>query len=209
MTDDGEALRYLALNCTLKPSPEPSSTERLLGHVTGLLDAAGMYGETIRAADHHLAFGVTDDEGDGDQWPGILAKVQAADLFVLGTPIWLGHPASLTQVVLERLDAKISETDDRDQQVLVDKVAILAVVGNEDGAHHVGAEVFQGLNDIGFTLPAGAMTYWVGEAMGRTDLLELDQIPEPTASTGATMVANAVHLCRRLTGDGRYPAVGS
>lgn len=200
-------VRYLALNCTLKPSPADSSTDRLLAHATSGLERGGAVGETIRIVDHDVAFGVTDDEGDGDGWPAILQKVQDADILLLGTPIWLGHPASVAQVVMERLDAKISETDDRGQQVFVDKVGIVAVVGNEDGAHHVGAEAFQALSDIGFTIPAGGMTYWVGEAMGSTDLKDLDEIPESTATSSSTMVTNALHLARRLAGEGRYPSL--
>ncbi len=199
--------RYLALNCTLKPSPAESSTDRLLAHATAGLERGGAVGETIRIVDHDVAFGVTDDEGGGDGWPAILQKVQDADILLLGTPIWLGHPASVAQVVMERLDAKISETDDRGQQVFVDKVGIVAVVGNEDGAHHVGAEAFQALSDIGFTIPAGGMTYWVGEAMGSTDLKDLDEIPESTATSSSTMVTNALHLVRRLAGEGRYPSL--
>ena len=36
------------------------------------------------------------------------------------------------------------------------KVAIAAVVGNEDGAHHISGILFQALNDVGFTLAANA-----------------------------------------------------
>ncbi len=88
----------------------------------------------------------------------------------------------------------------------VDKVAMVAVVGNEDGAHHVGAELFQGLNDVGFTLAANAMTYWVGEAMQSTDYKDLDSAPEKTAQTTSTMVTNAVHLAERLAKE-RYPSL--
>jgi hypothetical protein len=31
---------------------------------------------------------------------------------VLSTPIWLGHPSSVAQRVLEQLDGELSETDD-------------------------------------------------------------------------------------------------
>jgi len=207
-TSSSRPLRYLALNCTLKPSGEASSTDVLLEDITRRLDAEGARGATRRAVDHHLAFGVSADEGDGDGWPELRAEVLAADLFVLGTPIWLGHPASVSQVVLERLDAFLGETDDRDQITTVDRVAMVAVVGNEDGAHHVGAELFQGLNDVGFALAPGAMTYWVGEAMGSTDLKDLDDMPASTSWTTATMVANAVHLARLLQRD-PFPALGS
>ena len=83
-------------------------------------------------------------------------QILDAELFVLATPIWMGHPSSNAQRVLERLDAFLGEKDDTDQFATVDRVALVAVVGNEDGAHHVGAELFQGLNDVGFTIPTGA-----------------------------------------------------
>jgi hypothetical protein len=108
--------------------------------------------------------------------------------------------------VLERLDAFLGETDDREQIAIVDKVAMVAVVGNEDGAHHVGAELFQGLNDVGFSSAAGAMTYWVGEAMHTVDYLDLDSTPVKTAQTTHTMVTNSVHLASALV-DRRYPTL--
>jgi len=202
-----DPLRYLALNCTLKKTPAESSTDVMLDLICELLEEHGAEGRRVRVVDHDVAFGVSSDEGDGDEWPVVLSALKDAHILVLGGPIWLGHPSSVTQMVLERLDAVLSDIDDRNQVGLVDRVAILGVVGNEDGAHHVGAEVFQGLNDVGYTLPPGAMTYWVGEAMQRTDFRDLQSMPEKTASTARTMVANAVHLARRLEGSGRYPTV--
>lgn len=195
---DDRTPRYLALNCTLKGEGQESSTQVLLDHVTGLLHERGWKGSTVRVVDRNVAFGVTDDEGDGDGWPQIHHELLDADLLVWGTPIWLGHPSSVTQMALERVDSLIADTDDRNQMRSVDKLAIAAVVGNEDGAHMVGSQVFQGLNDAGFTIPPGGMTYWVGEAMQGTDLKDLDEIPEKTASTAATMVANATHLAELL-----------
>lgn len=69
------------------------------------------------------------------------------------------------------------------------------------------ADLAQGLNDVGFTLPAQGATYWVGEAMGSTDYQELEQVPEAVASTTATAARNAAHLARLLRGT-PYPAVG-
>lgn len=164
-------------------------------------------GDTIRIADHHVAPGVTHDEGDGDEWPAIEEQILAGELLVFGTPIWVGHPASTAQRVIERLDAFIAETDDRGQMPIADRVALVAVVGNEDGAHHVGAEIYQGLADVGFTIPANAQAYWVGEAMGSTDFQELDETPEKVASMVATAVANGVHLAGLLQGA-LYPSLG-
>jgi multimeric flavodoxin WrbA len=203
-----DGARYLALNCTLKPAGEASSTDVLLELVTSLLEQHGLHGSTERVVVHDVAFGVSADEGDGDGWPVLRRAVLDADVLVLGTPIWLGHPASVTQMVLERLDAFLSDTDDRNQMRTVDRIGLVAVVGNEDGAHHVGAELFQGLNDTGFTLPPGAMTYWVGEAMGSTDLKDLGELPEATVSVATTMVTNAVHLLGLLRGA-PFPALRS
>jgi multimeric flavodoxin WrbA len=52
--------------------------------------------------------GVEKDMGDRDAWPGIREKMLAADIFVLGTPTWMGHMSSVAQRVLERLDAELS-----------------------------------------------------------------------------------------------------
>jgi multimeric flavodoxin WrbA len=148
---------------------------------------------------------VSSDEGDGDGWPPIRQEVLDSQILVLGTPIWMGQPSSVAKRVLERMDAFLGETDDQGRMVSVDRVAIVAVVGNEDGAHHVSAEVFQALDDVGFTIPAGGVTYWVGEAMGSTDYKDLPAPPEKVAETTATAARNAAHLAKLLAAEG-YPA---
>jgi multimeric flavodoxin WrbA len=195
-----------ALNCTLKDDGSRSSTDVLLDQIEAELAKLDVDMPRARVADLEVRPGVSADEGEGDDWPQLRRQILDADIFVLATPIWMGHPSSNAQRVLERLDAFISETDDRDQMATVDKVAMVAVVGNEDGAHHVGAELFQGLNDVGFTLAPGAMTYWVGEAMHAVDYQDLPETPDKTAQTTRAMVTNSVHLARTLA-DRPYPAV--
>ncbi|HIZ49449.1 MAG TPA: NADPH-dependent oxidoreductase, partial [Candidatus Pseudomonas excrementavium] len=116
-----------------------------------------------------------------------------------------GHPSSLCQRVLERLDALLSETDDQGRMLSYGKVAGVAVVGNEDGAHHIVAQVYQGLNDVGFTLPANSCTYWVGEAMGSTDFKDLPSTPEKVVQTTQVLAQNCVHLAGLLKQQ-QYPA---
>jgi multimeric flavodoxin WrbA len=190
--------RALALVCTLTPSPDRSSSDLLARQVMEVLKGLGVEGEVVRVADHDVKAGVAVDMGGGDAWPGLREKVLAADILLLATPIWLGHPSSLAQRVLERLNADISETDGQGRQLPYGKVAAVAVVGNEDGAHHVGAELFQGLNDLGFTLAPGAVTYWVGEAQHGTDYQDLDETPEAVAKTTRELALNAAHLARVL-----------
>jgi multimeric flavodoxin WrbA len=198
-------LRALALNCTLKPSPAPSSTDKILGEVIEQLSAQGVQTELVRVVDFDVRPGVEKDMGDGDAWPNIREKVIAADILVLGTPTWMGHPSSVAARVLERLDAELSETDDDGRPILFGKVAIAAVVGNEDGAHKISADLFQALNDVGFTIPAQGVTYWNGEAMQAVDYNDLPETPEKTAATNKTVAANAAHLATLLAGS-NYPA---
>jgi multimeric flavodoxin WrbA len=189
----------LALNCTLKSGDSDSSTEKLTDEVLTALATHGVTSAgTIRISDHNILPGVTSDEGEGDDWPGIRQQILDADILVFGTPIWMGHPCSNAQRVLERLDAFLGETDAAGRMVSFDRVAVVAVVGNEDGAHHVAAELFQGLSDVGFTIPAGGMTYWVGEAMHKTDYKDLTTSREKTDQATATAAANAAHLAQLL-----------
>ncbi|WP_312247127.1 flavodoxin family protein [Stutzerimonas nitrititolerans] len=197
------ALSALAINCTLKASPQQSSCDLLLTQAQRELEKLGVTCEQLRAVDFDIKPGVTSDEGPGDDWPMIRQKLLAADILLLGTPIWLGHPSSVCQRVLERLDAFLGETDDQQRMVSYGRVACVAVVGNEDGAHHVVAELYQGLNDVGFTIPANGCTYWVGEAMGSTDYKDAGP-REKTANTNAMLARNAVHLAKLLKQSG-YP----
>jgi multimeric flavodoxin WrbA len=203
------SLRAVALNCSLKSTPEASSTERMVELISDQL--AGHDVETtatFRIVDEGVRFGVTSDEGDGDGWPAIRTAILDAQILVLATPIWLGHPSSVCQMVLERLDAFISETDDKDRPIAWDRVAVVGVVGNEDGAHHVAAEVMQGLNDVGFTVSPGGAVYWVGEAMGSVDFKDLDEIPSAVRETAVTLASNAAHTARLLAAE-PYPAMSS
>jgi multimeric flavodoxin WrbA len=155
-------------------------------------------------ADHDVKPGVTSDEGEGDEWPGLRSKVLAADIFILGAPIWLGHPSSFAQRALERMDAFLGETDDQGRMVSYGTVAGVAVVGNEDGAHHVVAELYQALADVGFTIPASAATYWVGRAMQGIDYNDLGETPKETIGATKTMTRNIAHLARVLN-EHPYP----
>lgn len=198
-------LRALAINCTLKASPEESSCARMLALIADALHERGVATTTIRAVDLDIAPGVTSDEGAGDEWPGVREQILAAEIFVLGTPVWLGNPSSICRRVLERLDAFLGETDDEGRMISTDRVAVAATVGNEDGAHNVSAQVFQALSDVGFTIPAGAHAYWVGEAMGSVDFKDLTDVPDKVAETIATLARNTAHLAGILAADG-YPA---
>jgi multimeric flavodoxin WrbA len=198
-------LTAIALVCTLKKTPEPSSSELLASQILEQLKSHGVEGESVRLVDSHIAFGVTTDEGDGDEWPSIRAKILAADIVIVAAPTWVGQLASPGVQLLERLDAELSETDDKGRPSMYDKVAVVGVVGNEDGAHHITSQLFQGLGDIGFTIPSQGATYWNDVAMGGRDYKDLPETPEAVAAATKALAANAAHLASLLKAS-NYPA---
>ena len=197
-------LTALALNCTLKPSPAESSSALLASQILAELATHGVSGSSARVVDHNVKPGVETDMGDGDEWPILRAQILAADILVLVTPTWMGHASSVAHRVLERLDAELSEMDDAGRPDLFDKVAVVGVVGNEDGAHHITSQLFQALNDVGFTIPAQGGTYWNGEAMHTVDYIDLKAVPEATRSATKNAAANAAHLAGLLA-NSNYP----
>lgn len=198
-------LRALALTCSLKPSPEPSSSEVLAGQVLDALAEHSVEGESVRVADYTVRPGVAVDMGDGDAWPQLRRKLVDSDILVLATPTWVGHMSSIAQRVLERINAELSETDDEGRPAMYGKVAVVAVVGNEDGAHKIVADCVQALSDCGFTIPATGSTYWNSEAMNPQDYKDLDSTPKAVAATTATVARNAAHLAAVLNAQ-QYPA---
>lgn len=198
----------IALNCSLKPSSgETSSTDKMIGLLVSELKTHGVsFTETIRIADHDIKPGVSSDEGEGDAWPDIRRRILEADILIFGTPIWLGQMSSLAKRVLERMDAFLGETDERGRMPSFGKVAVAAIVGNEDGAHNVTADLFQALNDEGWTIPAGGANYWVGEAMQKTDFKDLDRVPDSVQQGAAMLASNAAHLANMLKVQ-TYPGV--
>ena len=203
-------LSAFALNCSLKASSdeEESLTDRLLSDLGAALKAHGVrVSRPVRAADFDIKPGVLSNQGDGDAWPGIRRKILAADIFLFGMPIWLGHPSSVAKRVMERMDAFLDETDAKGRMPAAGKVALVAVVGNEDGAHHCHAATFQALNDVGFTVPANAGVYWVGQAMGDVNYVDLPGTPPAVVEMIRMAAANAAHLAQLLSKE-RYPGVG-
>jgi multimeric flavodoxin WrbA len=197
-------LKVLALNCSLKSSPKPSSTEKLLGELLDALREYDAEGDIVRVVDLNIKPGVSADEGPGDDWPGLRRRVLECDILIIGSPIWVGQPSSVAKRVLERMDAFLGERDDMQRMPTYGKVALAAVVGNEDGAHHVAAEVCEALAELGFTIPTGAATYWVGEALGSTNYIDLQESPKDVAEWTPLLAANAAHLAALLK-KSNYP----
>jgi multimeric flavodoxin WrbA len=199
-------LKAIALNCTLKSARgrEKSSTDVLLQQILDALEKHKVKGEIVRVVDHNIKPGVKADEGKGDDWPKLRKRILAANILIVGTPIWLGQPCSVAKRVFERMDAFFGEQDDHGRMPTYGKVGAVVVVGNEDGAHHVSAELYQSLLDVGFSVPPNALTYWVGEVLGDKDYKDVLRAPKVVAEMTKTLAANVSHLARLLIRD-PYP----
>ena len=197
-------MKAIALNCTLKRGDNESSTGKLLKEVAAEFAKYHVEMEIIRVANFNVLPGVESDEGEGDEWPQLRKKILDANILIIGTPIWMGQPSSVCKRVFERMDAFLDEKDAQGRLVSYGIVGAAAIVGNEDGAHHCSSQIFQALNDVGFTIPAAAVTYWVGEAMGDKDYVDLKETPKNVTEATKVMALNAVHLARLLK-EKHYP----
>ena len=197
-------MKALVLNCTLKPSPQTSSTEALARVLMQELAKGGVETDLVRLVDLTIKPGVSGDEGEGDDWPSVDEKLKAADIVVFATPTWLGQMSSVCQRALERMDAWFEETDESGRPVAFGKVAGVVITGNEDGAHHIVATVCQGLIDMGFTIPAQSWTYWhLGPGPG-PDYVETDQGHDYSDRVARNAARNLLALAKVLKPD-TYP----
>lgn len=194
------ALKAIILNCTLKPSPAVSNTGALIDKAVELYKAQGVETEVVRVRDFDVKFGVSSDEGDGDQWPEILARIKAANILVMATPIWFGVRGSVCQLVLERLDGTYEEGDPKTGQFpLYNKVGGVIVTGNEDGAHDVAANTLFNLTHLGCTIPPNVDTYWVGTAGPGPSYIEAGGDKHLyTNKTTRYMVANTIYMANLI-----------
>ena len=193
-------LTAFGFNCSLKSSKdkETSSTDVLMRQFFDALGELGVAGKFVRAADYNIKPSVKSDEGRGDDWPKLRKRMLAADILVIGSPIWLGQPSSVAKRVLERMDAFLDEKDERGRMPSYGKVAVTCIVGNEDGAHHSAAEILSALLEVGFTVPSGGPTYWVGEAMGSREYKEFKKPPKVIGKWNKMLASNTAHLAELL-----------
>ncbi|MGY5849840.1 flavodoxin family protein [Salegentibacter sp. F14] len=199
-------LKALFLNCTLKKSPKTSNTEAFIEQAEKVFKDHGVATEIIRVVDHEVAFGNTSDEGEGDQWPGILEKVKQADILVMGTPIWRGDRSAVAKLVVERFDGIMEEGNDSNGQYpTYNKVAGVMVDGNEDGAKKAISSILFDLSEQGFSIPVNAFCYYVGKAGPGPSYIEAEgNKHEFTNNMMLLMVNNLVHLAKTLK-ESPYP----
>lgn len=193
-------MKALFLNCTLKKSPQVSNTRALVDKVVAIFKELGVESEVVRVVDHKVAFGVSSDEGEGDEWSLILEKIKACNILVIATPIWFGVPSSVEKMVIESLDGTYMEGDpETGQYPLYGKAAGVIVTGNEDGAHDVCSTILFSLTHLGCAVPPNADCYWVGDAGPGPSYIEAGGGRHLyTNRTARYMANNLVYLAKLL-----------
>ncbi|ABS77573.1 8-demethyl-8-aminoriboflavin-5'-phosphate (AFP) synthase RosB [Coxiella burnetii] len=196
------SLKALILNCTLKYSPTVSNTEALINKVCSVLKTLDVNCEIIRVVDYKVKFGVSSDEGEGDEWPILLKKIKSCDILIIGTPIWFGERSSVAQMVIERLDGTYEEVDSKTGQFpLYGKVGGVIVTGNEDGAHNAAGTTLFNLSHLGCTIPPNSDCYWVGDAGPGPSYIEAHGDKHMYTNKGARYMAHNLaymaHLLRK------------
>ncbi len=215
-TWDFSGLKALFLNCTLKPSPGLSHTQGLIDISRAIMEKSGVGVEALRPVDYDIAYGVypdmTEHGWDKDAWPEIYAKVEAADILVLTTPIWLGEKSSVCTKVIERLYASSSDLNEAGQYAYYGKVGACLVTGNEDGAKHCSMNILYSLQHLGYSIPPQADAAWLGEAgPGPSYMDEGSGGPENDFTNRNTtfLTWNVMHLARLLKDAGGFPVHGN
>jgi multimeric flavodoxin WrbA len=213
---DFSGLRAMFINCTLKHSPEVSNTQGLMDIPIAIMEANGVVVDQVRAVDVDLPPGVQPDMRQhgaaSDGWPALHERVMAADILVLGTPIWLGEKSSVCTRVIERLYGNSAELNDAGQWAYYGRVGGVVVTGNEDGAKHCAMNLLYSLAHLGFAIPPQADAAWTGEAGPGPSYLD-DGSGGPSndfTNRNATFMAwNLLHLARLLRDAGGFPAHGN
>lgn len=215
-TYDFSDLRAVFVNCTLKRSPEVSHTAGLMAVSTAIMRRHGVSVDEIRAVDHDIAPGVhpdmTEEGWERDDWPALTPRILAADILVIGTPIWLGDKSSVATRVIERLYSLSAELNEAGQYLYYGRVGGVVVTGNEDGIKHVAMNVLYSLQHLGYAIPPQADAGWIGEAGPGPSYLDPGSggpENEFTQRNTTFMTWNLMHLAALLKRRGGFPAHGN
>jgi multimeric flavodoxin WrbA len=213
---DFSGLKAVFINCSLKRSPERSHTQGLMDISKSIMEQNGVQTETIRAVDYRIAEGVYPDMRehgwDHDDWPELFEQVQAANILVIGSAIWLGEKTSVATRVIERLYGNSALLNERGQYAYYGRVGGCLITGNEDGAKHCAMNILYSLQHLGYVIPPQADAAWVGEAGPGPSYLDPGSGgPENDFTNRNTtfMTWNLMHLAKMLQQAGGIPAHGN
>ena len=219
MTDHSD-LRALFINTTLKREPSESHTKLLMNASAAIMTQQGISVDHVHMLSHHIPPGIypdmTEHGWDRDDWPLIWDKVKAADILVVGSPLWLGEGSSVCRVLIERLYGMSGQLNDKGQSIFYGKTAGCVITGNEDGIKHAAMTIGYAMNHLGFTIPPQADCGWIGEAGPgpsygdeKEDGGRVGFDNEFTQRNTTIMTWNLIHLTRMLKDAGGYPNQGN
>lgn len=216
---DFSGLKAIVFNCTLKRREAKSHTRLLLSVAEEIMEKSGVAVAHVHAASHRIAYGVqpdmTEHGWERDDWPKLWRKVKAADILILGTPIWLGEESSVCRLVIERLYGMSAMLNAKGQSIFYGKVGGAVVTGNEDGAKHCAMTILYALQHLGYVVPPQADCGWIGEAgPGPSYGDDTDGGPagfdnDFTQRNTTIMTWNLMHLARMLKDAGGIPNHGN
>jgi len=224
MKNEFKDLKAVYINCTLKKSPSKSHTRDLMNVSIEIMESEGVAVEVLRLTDYDVPVGVQPDmtkEGYAkDDWPAIYEKIMAADILVVGTPIWLGERSSIASKLIERLYAMSSYQNDKGQYVYYGKAGGCIITGNEDGIKHCSMGILYALQHLGYSIPPQADAGWIGKvgpgpSYGDTEWNGEKKDPPVGYDSDFTnrnttfMTYNLLHLAKMLKESGGYPAYGN
>ncbi|EAP75954.1 flavodoxin family protein [Roseovarius nubinhibens] len=213
-------LRALFINTTLKRAPSESHTKLLLNASAAIMTQQGISVDHVHMLSHHIPPGIypdmTEHGWDRDDWPLVWDKVKAADILVIGSPLWLGEESSVCRVLIERLYGMSGQLNDKGQSIFYGKTAGCVITGNEDGIKHAAMTIGYAMNHLGFTIPPQADCGWIGEAGPgpsygdeKEDGSRVGFDNEFTQRNTTIMTWNLIHLTRMLKDAGGYPNQGN
>jgi multimeric flavodoxin WrbA len=209
-------LKALYINCTLKKSPRLSHTQGLIDVSQKIMKAEGVEIENIRLVDYNIAPGVyfdmTEHGVEKDDWPSLWEKVDAADILIIGTPIWLGEKSSVATNLIERLYAMSSKQNKKGQYYFYGKVGGCIITGNEDGIKHCAMGILYALQHVGYSIPPQADCGWIGEAGPGPSYMDEESNAKNNDFTNRNttfMTYNLLHLAKMLKDQDGYPAYGN
>jgi len=212
-------LKAVLINCSLKREPGKSHTKTLLSVVGDIMQKNEVVGVHIQFAAHTVAFGVYPDMTEHgwaqDDWPKIWKQIGAADIIVIGMPIWLGEESSVCRLLIERLYAMSGMLNGKGQSIFYGKTGGAVITGNEDGIKHCAMSMLYALQHLGCVIPPQADCGWIGEAgPGPSYGDEVDGKPagfdnEFTQRNTTIMAWNLTHMARKLRGANGLPNEGN
>jgi uncharacterized OsmC-like protein/multimeric flavodoxin WrbA len=216
---DYSDIKAVFINTSLKKDGASSHTRSLLSVSERIMEKNNAQVEHIHLLDHQLAFGVqpdmTEHGWDRDDWPQLWKQIGAAEILVVGTPIWLGEESSVCRLLIERLYSMSGLLNDKGQSIFYGKTGGAIVTGNEDGIKHSSMTILYALQHLGYTIPPQADCGWIGEAgPGPSFGDESDAGPvgfdnEFTQRNTTIMTWNLLHMARMLKDAGGLPSYGN